>query len=105
MYPATLPQVRFSMSKRVFLPLIAPAVALGSGLVSRAQESKDKDPEIKYALDLRARNSTEGEFSKTTKKYGIEIYIDGHNSNAIFLSETGALSAIPSKQYKGPDAK
>jgi len=91
------------MSKRVVLPLAGLALVLTTGLAVRAQDSKD--PEIKYALDLRARKASETEFSKTTKKYGVEIYIDGHNSNAIYLSEAGALSVIPSKQYKGPAAK
>ncbi len=89
------------------IPLLALAVIAAACLSqreSRAQE-KVKDPVSQYAVDLRARKSTEPEFGKDTRKYGVEIYQDGENSNGIYLSETGSIAVVPAKGFKSGDSK
>jgi len=89
------------------LPLLALAVIAAASVPpsdSRAQE-KVKDPVSQYAVDLRARKSTEADFGKDTRKYGVEIYQDGENSNGIYLSETGSIAVVPAKGFKSGDSK
>jgi hypothetical protein len=93
------------MSKRIFLPLAAFAVALAGAPGSPGQAGKAKDPECKYALDLRARKSTEPAFSPETRKFGVEVFIDGHTSDALHLSEVGSLAVVPAKLFKADDGK
>jgi hypothetical protein len=93
------------MSKRIFLPLTALAVALAGAALSRGQEGKSKDPESRYALDLKARKPNEPEFTKDTKKYGVEVFSDGHTADAIHLSEAGSIAVVPAKLFKVGEAK
>jgi hypothetical protein len=93
------------MSRRILVPLAALGLFLAGTLVSRGQEGKAKDPDSKYAMDLRARKAGEPEFTKDTRKYGVEAYADGHSGDGIYISETGSLSVIGAKLFKGGDGK
>lgn len=83
----------------LFLALLAVA-----GLESIAQEAT-KDPVSRYAMDLRARNSTQVDFDKDTAKFGIEVYTDGYTSDAIYVSDYGALASVGSKSFKSGEGK
>ena len=61
------------------------------------QATKAKDPSWLYGLNLKARKSTEEDFSKDTKKYGIEVFKDENNHNLIYISETGSIAVVPAK--------
>lgn len=87
------------------VPLLALPVLFTLAVASAAQDGKAKNPEIKYAMDLRARKSTQAQFDKDTKKYGIEVYTDGHTSDGIYLSDPGSLSVISAKLFKPGDGK
>jgi hypothetical protein len=88
------------MSKRILFPLLVLGLLLSGTVLSRGQEGKAKDPDSKYAMDLRARKWNEPEFTKDTKKYGVEIYTDGPTSDGIHISEVGGVSVLSSKLFK-----
>jgi hypothetical protein len=54
-----------------------------------------KAPDWKYGFEVSARKAGEGEFSKETKRYNIEVFQDINNGNAIYISETGSISVLP----------
>jgi hypothetical protein len=56
----------------------------------------------KYGFEVKARKAGEGEFSKETKGYNVEVFQDVNNGNVIYISETGALAVLPG--VKVPDS-
>jgi hypothetical protein len=60
-----------------------------------AQEEKVKTPLFKYGMEVSVRKSGEIEFTKSTRKYGIEVFQDENNGNLIYLSETGSIAVVP----------
>ena len=93
------------MAKRVPFLLVGLSLLLSGGLTSRAQDAKVKDPESKHGLTLKVRKSTEEEFGKETKRYGVELYQDLNNGNGLYISDTGSIAAIGSKFFKPGDGK
>src|SRR5262245_1263964 len=93
------------MSRRILVGPVALGLLLAGALASPAEEGKAGDPDSKYAMDLRARKSTEPEFTKDTKKYGVEVYTDGHNRDGIYISERGSLSVVPARLFKAEGGK
>lgn len=93
------------MSRRILIPCVVLSMILLGTVGSRAQDGKAKDPESRYAMDLRARKSNEPEFTKDTKKFGVEVYTDGHTSDGIHVTEVGSISVVPSKLFKAGDGK
>ena len=91
------------MSYRTATLLLALAVLAASALDGAAQEGKTKDPISQYAMDLRARKSTENDFGKDTRKYGVEVYKDGNTGDGIYAAETGAVAVVGSKGFKPGD--
>ena len=86
------------MSKK-FAYLLA-AVAFACGIVFErigdnylfAQESKK--PEWTHGIMLRARKGDEADFTKDTKKFGVEVFNDPNNGNVIYISETGSIAVV-----------
>ncbi len=76
-------------------------------------ESEGKTPEWVHGLDLKCRKHNEPEFSKDTRKFGVEVFVDTNNGNLIFLCETGNLAVnkaqvprilqTPTAKTKEPD--
>lgn len=93
------------MTGRILFPFLLLGLLLTAAAASRAQDAKAKDPDSKYAMDLRARKSTEPEFTKDTRKFGVEIYTDGPSGDGIHISDVGALSVVPAKLFKAGDGK
>jgi hypothetical protein len=91
------------MSKRTGIGLIALVCFLLGVIIGGqvpflyAQAGKTKDPSWLYGLNLKARKSTEDDFTKDTKKYGIEVFKDENNNNLIYISETGSIAVVPAK--------
>lgn len=85
---------------RALLPLALLALA---GLDAAAQETKD--PISRYAMDLRCRTSTQNDFDKDTKKFGVEVYTDGHSADGLYVADTGSITAVGSKSFKSGDGK
>jgi hypothetical protein len=91
------------MSPRTTIGLIALVCFLLGMVVGgqvpfvHAQAGKAKDPSWIYGLNLKARKSTEEDFTKDTKKYGIEVFKDENTNNLIYISETGSIAVVPAK--------
>ncbi|MFO0844694.1 MAG: hypothetical protein U0797_20240 [Gemmataceae bacterium] len=85
------------MATRILIPLAALALALAQG--------GGKGPESQYGLDLRARKASEPEFTKDTRKFGVEVYADGATGDGLFVSEVGTLAAVPAKLFRPDDGK
>jgi hypothetical protein len=91
------------MSKRVQFPLIGLVCFLLGLFVAervpflRAADEKAKAPVFLYGMNLKSRKSTEYDFNKDTKKYGIEVYKDENNGNLVYISETGSIAVLPGK--------
>jgi hypothetical protein len=71
------------------------------------RESKTADgkaPVWLHGLDLYCRKYDEMDFTKMTRKFGVEVFRDENNGNLIYLSETGDLAVLPSpnKDLKAP---
>jgi len=89
-----MPQsIRFS--RRGLRWLVLAVFLTCQGGMSLAQEIKVKSPEWKFAFDLAARKAGEKEFSKDTKKYGVEVFLDPNSNKLIYVSETGAVAVLP----------
>ncbi len=59
--------------------------------------AKVKGPESKRAMELGVRKAGEADFSKATKRFGVEVYLDPNTGNTVYISETGALSVVAAK--------
>lgn len=94
------------MSKRVQITFLALVCFLGGLLLAphlpflRAADpdpSKVKAPTWLHGFNVKSRKSSEYDFNKDTKKYGIEVYKDEENGNLVYISETGSIAVVPSK--------
>jgi hypothetical protein len=59
--------------------------------------AKTVSPEWKYAMDLGCRKAGEAQFTKDTKKWGVEVFHDANLNVAVCISETGSLAIAPGK--------
>ena len=59
--------------------------------------AKVKGPEWKRAMTLACRSPGEADFTKTTKRLGVEVFLDPNTGDTVYISETGALSVLPAK--------
>src|SRR5262249_22617053 len=59
--------------------------------------TKVKEPLWRHGLTLAARKADEKEFTKSTKKFGIEVFKDENNGNLIYISDTGSIDTVPAK--------
>lgn len=59
-------------------------------------KGKDKAPEWLHGLDLSCRKHNEPSFTKDTRKFGVEVFLDANNGNLIFVCETGHIAIAPS---------
>jgi hypothetical protein len=89
------------MSKRTQLLVVGLICFLTGALTMqlpfvRAQDEKAiKAPVWKHGMEIRVRKSGENEFSKDSKKVGIEVYQDENNGNLIYLSDAGSIAVVP----------
>lgn len=71
----------------------------GAVWVMPAPGTRSPEPrpaKLLYGLVLLSRKANESDFTKDTKRYGVEVYRDENTGNIIFISETGALCVLPS---------
>ena len=62
-----------------------------------------KAPAWLHGLDLACRRHNEPSFTKDTRKWGVEVFLDVNNGNLIFLCENGNLAVTPGrKNLKSP---
>lgn len=68
-----------------------------SHLGNAVAQDKTKGPKWSHAMSLAARKSTEADFTKETKKFGVEVFKDDNNGNWIYISENGDIAVVPAK--------
>jgi len=56
-----------------------------------------KGPKWLHGLDLRVRKGGEADFTKDTKKIGVEVFRDENNNNLVYVTETGSIAVVPAK--------
>jgi hypothetical protein len=61
------------------------------------QGTQVKGPKWQYGLSVRVRKGDENDFTKDTKRFGLEVYRDENTNNLIYMSETGSIAVVPAK--------
>jgi hypothetical protein len=89
------------MTKRVRLLGLGLTLAVACG-AARADD-KVKAPDWKAGFELQVRKVGEKEFTKDTKRYGVEVYKDDNSNKLIYVSETGSAALLA--ESKGSAAK
>ncbi len=90
------------MSKRVKIGLIG-LVCFLLGWATAQQlpavfgQQDTKGPKWLHGLDLRVRKGGEADFTKDTKKIGVEVFRDENNNNLVYVTETGSIAVVPAK--------
>ena len=97
------------MSKHIWLG-VAAAVCFTGGLATaplapwQAQAqlpppaaAGPKDAKLAHGLELPVRKAGEKDFTRETKKIGVEVYRDENNGNLIYVSETGSIAVVPGR--------
>jgi hypothetical protein len=91
------------MSARVKLIMVG-VICFFAGIIvvqnmpfAHAQQPEGKAPKWLHAFNLKARKDSEGNFTDTTKKYGVEVFRDENNNNLVYISETGSIAVVPGK--------
>jgi hypothetical protein len=98
---------------RCVLPLLAGLLLAGLATLTGAPAyaQKPKAPQWAYAFDLSCRKLGEQEFTKDTKKFGVEVFRDANNGLGLYLTQTGSLAVVagfmdvktPLKDSKAPE--
>ena len=57
-----------------------------------------KAPTALYGLTLRVRKADEPDFTKDTRKYGVEVFRDENTGGLIYVSEAGAVATAPAPE-------
>jgi hypothetical protein len=68
-------------------------------------DATGKEPDWKYGLDLKVRKAAEREFTKDTKQYGLEVFLDENNGTLIYITEAGNIACVPGKLAKAIEGK
>lgn len=104
------------MTLRVRLLLAASCLLVG-GLAliqsTPAQAPNPKAPKWAYAFDLACRKFGELDFTKDTKKWGVEVFKDTNNGLGVYICQNGNISVVsnfgdimpPVKESKAPEWK
>jgi len=64
--------------------------------------SEVKGPTWWHAFEVKVRKPDEKDFSKDTKAYGVEVYLDENNNNLLYISETGAIAVVQARGNTKP---
>jgi hypothetical protein len=67
---------------------------LTAGPLSASTETKA--PKWLHGLELKVRKAGENDFSKNSRKYGIEVFRDENTGFLLYISETGSIAALKS---------
>ncbi len=68
-----------------------------------SQVLSDKDPAWHHALILKVRGPEEKEFTKDTKKFGVEVFKDGNTGGLIYITEAGMIAATSTSPPTPPE--
>jgi hypothetical protein len=86
------------MSKKIAFAFIVVAF-IGGYIASElgvryAFAQGDDKPKWQHGLMLRVRKGDEVDFTKETKRVGIEVFEDPHNGNVIYITENGSIAVV-----------
>jgi hypothetical protein len=71
-----------------------------------SEQTTKTGPNWQHGMELAVRKEGEKEFTKDTKRYGIEVFKDEPTGNLIYIGETGNICVVPAKLAKyTPDGK
>ena len=56
-----------------------------------------KSPDWLHGMSCGTRKVGEKDFTKDTKKYGVEVFKDAHTGHTVYASETASLAIVPKK--------
>ena len=71
------------------------AIATSAAPATAPDPKKPLPPKTLYGLVLKARAAGETEFTKSTKRIGLEVYEDPNANTLLYLTSTGAIAVIP----------
>ncbi len=74
-------------------------------ILPAVQGQDAKAPEWKHGLEFRVRKAGEADFTKDTKKYGAEVYLDPNANRAVYVTETAGLGIVVPNFTAGADVK
>src|SRR5262249_38536793 len=61
-----------------------------------------KGPTWWHAFEAPVRKADEKDFTKDTKAYGVEVYLDENTNNLLYTTETGAIAVVPASGAAKP---
>jgi len=64
---------------------------------NRLKEASTKAPTWLNGMALRVRKAGEADFSKDTRKFGVEVFRDESTGQTVYMMDTGSISAVPVK--------
>src|SRR5262249_44407868 len=67
-------------------------------------QQKVKEPTWLHGLELRVRKANEPDFTKDTKKWGVEAFKDDNTGCLLYISETGSIVALRTTAPLTPSA-
>ena len=70
-------------------------MAVVPGKSAKVGDGKAKGPEFMHGMELAVRKAGERDFTKETKKVGVEVYKDENNGSVIYISDAGELTVVP----------
>jgi len=71
------------------------AIATGPAPAKAPEADKVKAPKPLYGLTLRVRKADEPDFTKDTKKIGVEVFLDENTATLLYISEVGSIATAP----------
>jgi hypothetical protein len=80
----------------VYIDEAGDLAAIAAKLVA-PEDAKVKEVQWSHALVMSARKAGEKDFTKETRRYGVEVTLDANNGNYLYVCETGALSVVAGK--------
>ena len=62
---------------------------------AKPTRGKPKGAPLLHGMNLPVRKAGDKNFTRDTKKYGVDVFEDSNNNTVIYLSETGAIAVAP----------
>lgn len=59
-------------------------------------------PKWLHGLELKCRKAGENDFTKDTKRYGLEVFKDENTGQLIYICETGSIATVPAGTASTP---
>jgi hypothetical protein len=69
---------------------------IGNIAVAKGESKADgaKAPDWRHAMDLSVRKAGEAQFTKATKRCGVEVFRDENTGNLIYICDSGSIAVV-----------